>query len=105
MPIVLYHSGFKSNHDSAFSVVKEATTKNDANLYLETAQVNSDDVMRAIREVGVDRVIFGTDATYFGKEHYKRYEPIVEQLRKELSAQDFCKVVRGNAERLFPLTP
>ncbi len=103
VPIILYHSGFKTSHDSAFAVVKEAISKNDANLYLETAQVSVDDMMRGIKMVGVERMLFGTDATYFGKEHYKRYEPHIERLRKELSSEDFAKVVRGNAERLFPL--
>ena len=104
VPVVLYHSGFKSNHDSAFAVVKEAIARNDANLYLETAQVGVNDMMRGIREVGVDRMLFGTDATYFGKEHYKRYEAHIKRLRDELSSGDFDKVVHGNAERLFPLT-
>lgn len=103
VPMVLYHSGFKSNHDSAFAVVKEAISKHDANLYLETAQVGVDDMMRGIELVGADRMLFGTDATYFGKEHYKRYEPHIGRLRKELSSEDFAKVVRGNAERIFPL--
>ncbi len=104
VPVVLYHSGFKSNHDSAYAVVQESLRKNDANLYLETAQVGVDDMMRGIKLVGVDRMLFGTDATYFGKEHYKHYEPHIERLRKELSSEGFAKVVRGNAERLFPLT-
>lgn len=103
VPVILYHSGFKTNYDSAIVVVKEAIAKGDAQLHLETAQVNSDNVMRAINEVGANRVLFGTDATYFGKEHYKRYEALIEQLRKELSPGDFAKVVRENAEILFHL--
>ncbi|MGH2568463.1 MAG: amidohydrolase family protein [Bacteroidota bacterium] len=103
VPVVLYHSGFKTKHDSALAVVKESIARADAELFLETAQVSADDVMRAITEVGVDHVLFGTDATYYGSEHYKRYEPLIERLKKELPAGDFAKVVRENAVRLFHL--
>ena len=103
VPVILYHTGFKTAHDSAIAVVKEALAAGDAQLYLETAQVKSGDVMRIIAEAGADRVLFGTDATYYGKEHYQRYEELIERLRTELSSDDFAKIVRGNAERLFRL--
>ncbi|HEY4613060.1 MAG TPA: amidohydrolase family protein, partial [Bacteroidota bacterium] len=89
VPVILYHSGFKTAHDSALAVVKASVANQDAQLYLETAQVKPDDVIRIIAEVGSDRVLFGTDATYYGKEHYAQYEPLVERLRNELTAEDF----------------
>lgn len=103
VPIILYHMGFLGPHGSAIATVKEALAKKDAQLYLETSQADPDAVIQAIKELGSERVLFGTDATYYGKEHYSKYEVMIARLRKELSTEDFAKVVRGNAERLFRL--
>jgi uncharacterized protein len=103
VPIILYHMGFLGPHGSAIAAVKEALTKKDAQLYLETSQADPAAVMQAIKELGSERVLFGTDATYYGKEHYEKYEVMMTRLKNELSAEDFAKVVRGNAERLFRL--
>jgi hypothetical protein len=105
VPIILYHTGFLGPHGSAIAVAKEALTKGDAQLYLETAQADPAEVLRAIQELGSDRVLFGTDATYYGKAHYEKYETLMTRLKKELAAEDFAKVVRGNAERVFKLRP
>ncbi|MDZ7360957.1 MAG: amidohydrolase family protein [candidate division KSB1 bacterium] len=103
VPIILYHMGFLGPHGSAIATVKEALTKNDAQLYLETSQADPSAVMQAIKALGSERVLFGTDATYYGKEHYEKYEVMMARLKNKLSAEDFAKVVRGNAERLFRL--
>ncbi len=105
VPVILYHMGFLGPHGSAIATVKEALTKKDAQLYLETSQADPEAVMQAITELGSERVLFGTDATYYGKEHYNKYEVMMARLQKELAAEDFAKVVRGNAERLFGLRP
>jgi len=105
VPVILYHMGFLGPHKSAIAVMKDALSKGDAQLYLETAQADPAEVLRAIKELGSDRVLFGTDATYYGKAHYEKYETMMTRLKNELSAEDFAKVVRGNAERLFKLRP
>ncbi|MBI3005816.1 MAG: amidohydrolase family protein [Ignavibacteriales bacterium] len=103
VPIILYHMVFFGPHSAAIDVVKESKKKRDAQLYLETAQAKPDDVLRAVRELGSERVLFGTDATYFGKDHYAKYELMVQKLRSELSPKDFANVMRQNASRLFRL--
>lgn len=103
VPIILYHMGFLGPHGSAIATVKQALTKGDAQLYLETSQADSAAVLQAIQELGSERVLFGTDATYYGKEHYEKYEVMMARLKNELAAEDFAKVVRGNAQRLFRL--
>jgi predicted TIM-barrel fold metal-dependent hydrolase len=103
VPIILYHMGFLGPHGSAIATVKQALTKGDAQLYLETSQADPAAVLQAIHELGSERVLFGTDATYYGKEHYEKYEVMMARLKNELAAEDFAKVVRGNAERLFGL--
>jgi len=103
VPVILYHMGFLGPHGSAIAVVKAALAKGEAQLYLETSQADPAEVLRAIKELGSSRVLFGSDATYYGKEHYRHYEIMLARLKNELAAEDFIRVVRGNAEKLFPL--
>lgn len=103
VPVVLYHMGFNTDHRDAIECARQALTKGDANLYVETSQCDADAVLRALKTLGSSRVLFGTDATYFGKEHYAHYEDMVEVLKKQLSNEDFKKVVHQNAVKLFPL--
>lgn len=105
VPVVLYHSGFYASHVPAVEVVKDSIARHNARLYLETAQVKPDDVLVMIREVGADHVVFGTDATYFGADHYAHYEDTIHLLREKLSADDFRKVVHDNAVIIFSLSP
>ena len=101
--IVLYHMGFFGPHQPAIAAAKEALAKKDADLYLETSQADPAAVLEAIAALGAERVLFGTDAVYYGQEHYEKYLPLVEQLQQNLSADDFAKVMRENAQRLFHL--
>lgn len=101
LPVVLYHMGFNTEHDEAIACVKAAMSKKDANLYLETSQCDSGSVLRAIKEVGSTRVLFGSDACYFGKEHYAQYDDLIADLYKNLPEKDFNNVVRANACKLF----
>ncbi len=101
--VILYHMGFKGPHDDAIAVVKESLQKRNARLYLETAQADPQAVLRAIEALGAERVLFGSDATYYGKDHYQRYVPLFDLLHKQLRDDDFAKVMWGNAEHLFKL--
>lgn len=103
VPVVLYHMGFNSDHVEAISCATQAVKNNDANLYLETSQCSVDAVLAAIKRVGARHVLFGTDATYYGKEHYQHYQEMITRLKQELSPADFNLVVRENAQRIFAL--
>ncbi|MEK7728249.1 MAG: amidohydrolase family protein, partial [candidate division KSB1 bacterium] len=103
VPIVLYHMGFLGPHNDAIATVKESLLKKDAQLYLETSQADPQAVLLAIKTLGAERVLFGTDATYYGEKHYEQYIAMTELLQKELRAEDFAKVTRENAKRLFKL--
>ncbi len=105
VPIILYHMSFGGEHDAAINVVKEALQKGDANLYLETAQADPAAAVRAVRELGSRRVLFGSDATYYGANHYENYVALIDALHRELSADDFANVMHRNAEKLFKIAP
>lgn len=103
VPFVFYHMGFNSTHEEAIEVARTAKEKKDAIIYLETAQVDAATVIKAIQTVGSDRVVFGTDATYYGRNHYEHYAPILREIKQKLAAADYQKFIRGNALELFHL--
>jgi uncharacterized protein len=102
--IVLYHMGAFGPHESAIRIANEAIKNEDAQLYLETSQVDPDSVLKAIRTVGSDHVLFGTDACYYGKNHYASYQKLIEALKSELKKEEAEKVLSGNSRRLFQLS-
>ncbi len=99
--VIFYHMGFTGAYQQAISVVKESIVAKDANLYLGTAQADPHFVLAAVKELGADRVLFGTDATYYGQNHYEEYTDFVKLLHENLSESDFAKVMHGNAIKLF----
>ncbi|MCI0444078.1 amidohydrolase family protein [bacterium] len=102
--VVLYHTGAFGPHEDAISVAEQAMKNQDAKLYLETSQVDPDSVLKAIRTVGSDHVLFGTDACYYVKHHYASYEKLIDVLKKELKKEDLENVLSTNAKRLFKLS-
>ena len=103
VPTVLYHMGAFGPHEPAIQIAEQALKNQDAKLYLETSQLDSASVLKAIRIVGSDHVLFGTDACYYGKNHYASYEKLIEVLQSELKKENLENVLSGNAKRVFRL--
>jgi len=110
VPVVLYHMGADGfdggsgdGQKAAIAVVEKSLAAGEANLYLETSQTPVEWIVEAVRRVGEDRVLFGTDATYYGADHFATYAPVVSRLRHELSPPALAAVMGGNARRLFRL--
>jgi len=101
--IVLYHMGAFGPHESAIQIAEQALKNKDAKLYLETSQVDPDSVLKAIRTLGSDHVMFRTDACYYGKNHYASYAKLMEVLKSELGKEDYENVLSENAKRIFKL--
>jgi predicted TIM-barrel fold metal-dependent hydrolase len=104
VPFILYHMGFLGPHDNAIRVAARSREKRDAKIYLETAQAEIDAVLLAIDKLGSDAVLFGTDATYYGRDHYARYQKLLKTLREKLTSADYFRVTAGNAIRIFSLS-
>lgn len=103
-------NGFQWNNrerwnQDGIDVVKESIAKKDADLYLETSWTKPETVVKAIKEVGEDRVLFGTDAPFDGKEKYIQYVTDVKTAIKnefgEKSEAIINKVFFENANKLF----
>ena len=115
--IVMIHMSLgdkDSDNEAAIEAAKQAS-----NLYLDTSWVPSQKVIEAVREVGQDRVLFGTDAplgSYFKTGDYEHYDhyflfdaiprqppPFIQTLQKELSPPEYEHVMYLNARRLYKL--
>jgi predicted TIM-barrel fold metal-dependent hydrolase len=105
VPIILYHMGFFGPHQGTIDVVAESLMNGDADLYLGTAQADPAQVLTAVEELGSERILFGSDAAFFGSRHYEEYEAMIDTLAVSLSPDEFRNVVRDNAIRVFNLSP
>ena len=103
VPVVLYHMVFFGDSRLAVEVVAEAQASKDARIYLETSQTSAQDILEAVRRVGSENVLFGTDATYYGRNHYQEYFETLRVLKQNLSPEDYGRVTSGNALKLFRL--
>ena len=101
----------ESWNQDGINAVKEALSKKDANLYLETSWTKPETVVQAIKEVGADRVLFGTDAPigdmgeFATKERYydnvNKVKNAIRNEFKEKADEIIEKVFYKNADRLF----
>lgn len=103
VPVILMHMGFGTNHDEAIEIARKAKENGDALIYLETSQTDMASIQVALEQVGADRIVFGSDATYFGKNHYDFYIKVVDAVKFSVPPADFRKVIRGNALKLFKI--
>lgn len=104
VPIVLYHMGFQGPHEPAIRVAEDALrAEGEGDLLLETAQAAPDAVVDAVERLGAGRVLFGSDATYYGARHYEAYGPLVRRLREALDPRAVHRVFHANAVELFRL--
>lgn len=101
--VVLYHMGFGGPHGPSIDVAERARERGDARLYLETAQADPDAVVEAVERAGADRVLFGSDATYYGAHHYEEYGKMIDRMERALAPTELAAVLYGNSRRLFRL--
>lgn len=104
VPFVLYHMGFNTTHNEAIEIAAQAKTKKDALIYLEISHVPNSEIIKAIKTVGADRVVFGTDATYYGRNHYDTYIEPLKSVKKNVSAKEFQQFIHDNAVEIFHLS-
>ncbi len=92
-------------------VVEQSIKNGDANLYLETSWTKPESAVEAIKRVGADRVIWGTDAPIGDNgensdreryiDHVNAFKNAIREAFPENAEEIEDKVFYKNAERLF----
>ena len=97
VPIILAHMNMFGSARDAVAVAEDFN-----NVYLDTSWVRPERVVEAMRSVGADRVLWGTDAPLGGSGHYQR-DRAREYLEKHATSMECEAVMWSNAACLFSL--
>lgn len=95
---IMAHMGMGSDNREAMDIIKR-----NRNIYGDIALVESINVIEAISKCGSDRIIFGTDATVFGIDTYKRYLLVIDSMKLNFDSEDVDNVLYKNSMSLFGL--
>ena len=97
---IMYHMGL---YDDTGDLNREAIrySKELDNLYVETSWVKTPMIVEAVKTLGADKVIFGTDAPFDGEYHYPQY---LQRMKDTgLGEKDLEKVMYSNSKKLFKI--
>jgi predicted TIM-barrel fold metal-dependent hydrolase len=103
VPFVLCDAGGDMPWAEALDVVGRARRRRGARLSICTGRATTKEVVDAVAAVGAERVLFGSDALYFGPRHADHCQSFLDQLRALLKPAAFAKVTGDNAASLFQL--
>lgn len=93
VPLLMAHMGFFWLVDQAIQL-----SKRHANLYLETSRAPIFEISVAVKELGPDKVIWGTDSPFVDYEwEFKKME------RATSDREGYAKIVGGNLAKLLRL--
>lgn len=93
VPLLMAHSGTFWSHEQAIEVAREVP-----NVYLETARVPVFEVAQSVRELGPEKVVWGTDSPFVD------YEMEFTKMRRTAGSDAAHEmVVGGNLARLLGL--
>jgi predicted TIM-barrel fold metal-dependent hydrolase len=93
VPLLMAHMGFFWSVDQAISFAREFP-----NLYLETSRAPIFEIQTAVRALGPDKVIWGTDSPFVDYEwEFRKME------RATGDSEGYSKIVGGNIARLLKL--
>jgi uncharacterized protein len=95
---VMVHMGMNTDNSEAISLIK-----NSSNILGDTCVVKHENVIRAIKECGSEKIIFGSDAVVNGIDTYERYLPLIEKIKESFSDKEVADVLGFNSKRLFNL--
>jgi predicted TIM-barrel fold metal-dependent hydrolase len=95
---ILVHMDLGGDHIKPMEYIKELP-----NLYGDTTWVNAESALKAVKECGSHKIMFGTDAIIDGVDTYQKYEKLISCLRNNLSEEDFNNVFSKTAQILFKL--
>lgn len=103
---VMGHMGLGTDNREAIQLIKEQK-----NLYGDTAWVPLESTLLAIKECGIDKIMFGTDNTIDGvdtlgvnpKGERSLYQQYFNELKDLISQEEYEKLMYKNAIKIFKL--
>ena len=103
---IMGHMGLGTDNSEAVSLIKKQK-----NLYGDTAWVPVESTVRAIKECGADKIIFGTDNTIDGIDTLLKnksgerslYQQYFNDLKDILSKEEYDMLMYKNSIKLFNL--
>jgi predicted TIM-barrel fold metal-dependent hydrolase len=98
---VMVHMGLATDNQDAIQLIPRLP-----NLYGDSTWVTPDKTLQAIRECGIDKILFGTDNPIAGPDTYNYtgiYPYYFNDFKADLSTKMFEKFMFRNAIRLFKL--
>jgi predicted TIM-barrel fold metal-dependent hydrolase len=103
VPVVLAGVSKTTTWHEAVAVVERSARQRDALLLLATGIAAAADVVAAVRALGGDRVLYGSDATVLGEQHARHCLATLDELRRALPPDTFARITQENARRVFRL--
>ena len=101
VPFILCGAGGDMHWGETIEVLKESRKRDDAQLFVASGRAAAADILDAIKMLGSDRVLLGTDAACLGPRHGERTNNVLEHLRAELPPDDFANFSGEMALALF----
>jgi hypothetical protein len=98
LKFIMVHMGMGSDNNEAISLIK-----NSSNIFGDTCVVKHENVIRAIRECGPDKILFGSDSIVNGIDTYERYIPLIKMINEIFPENDAAKVLGLNSMTIFNL--
>jgi predicted TIM-barrel fold metal-dependent hydrolase len=93
---IMVHMGLNTTNVEAIEIIN----KND-NIYGDTCEVKTENVIKAINECGSEKILFGTDAIVHGIDTNRIYLPVIKAIRKNFSMEEADNVLFRNCTRIF----
>lgn len=100
VPVVLYHINLTGDLQHGINTARQAKEAGDAILYLELSWVPARYLTEAVAAVGVERVLFGSDAPLDGPNHFEKYRDLLAAIRS-LGQEAADLILFRNSKRLF----
>jgi predicted TIM-barrel fold metal-dependent hydrolase len=92
---IMVHMGLNTGNGEAIDIIR-----NNDNIFGDTCEVKTENVIKSINECGSEKIMFGTDAIVHGIDTYERYLPLIESIRNEFSQEEADNVLFRNCIRL-----
>lgn len=95
---IMVHMGLDTDNKEAIAIIKR-----NENIYGDICLVENKNVIKVIDECGSKKILFGTDAIVEGIDSYKRYLPILRDIKDNFEKKDVDNILYKNCTQIYNL--